>query len=204
MARKAQREWTQVSDLVGRIAFSVKSGKPGDANFVPATAGFIVEVTYESQSDKMYNALCNSAVAVQGTVRRYYAEHQRFPFAPGKLQKVNSKGGFDLPDTVYMDKVEAKAKAGEMTLEDKIRLAEAMGAIVPQEWRLAMESTSAGEQSVDFVDDGDNDGLKYDETVLEGLSLAKLRKLAQDEELEGYDELTKEELVSELAMLEKE
>lgn len=195
MARK-QRDWTQVSGLVGRIGFTLSAGKgPSDPKYIPETAGFVVEITYDNENDRMYHALCNSIVAVQNTVKKYYWANKRFPFAPGKVQKVRGDGAFDVPVTFHMDKLEAQHKAGQLSVADQIRLIESFGGIVPDELRAqATTATTAGEDDTELMYNGD---------WLRKQTVAKLKVLAQDNELEGYDELTRAELVEELEMLEK-
>ncbi len=207
MARKAQRPYTQVSSLVGRIGFSVsgnawtdKSGTKHEA--IPKTDGFMVEVSYESESDKMYHALCNSAVGVQQTLKKYYWAHGRFPAEPGKVFKAKGDGSMDLPNTVIVDR--AVANAATMDLADKIRLATAMGLQIPPEWTAAMAApVSTGNDQGEESGDDEEELFKYPAGTLDKLVVAKLRVLAQKEELEGYDELTSDELREELYAIEK-
>ena len=213
MARKAQRPYTQVSSLVGRIGFSVSGNAWTDKNGVkheaiPKTDGFIVDITYESESDKMYHALCNSAVAVQQTIKKYYWAHGRFPAQPGKVFKAQGDGGMDLPNTVIVDR--AVANVATMDIADKIRLATAMGLEVPAEW-LATQQTGPvnADNGTDVPDQGTEDAedaediYKYPAGTLDKVAIGKLRVLAQNEELEGYDELTANELREELYAIEK-
>ena len=207
MARKAQRPYTQVSRLVGRIGFSVSGNAWTDKNgvkheAVPKTDGFIVDITYESESDKMYHALCNSAVALQQTIKKYYWAHGRFPAQPGKVFKAQGDGGMDLPNTVIVDR--AVANVATMDIADKIRLATAMGLEVPAEW-LATQQTGPvnADNGTDVPDQGAEDADKYPAGTLDKVVIGKLRVLAQNEELEGYDELTADELREELYAIEK-
>lgn len=209
MPRKAQREWTQVSTLVGRITFQVqakewtdKDGTKHDA--VPLTKGFVAEVSYASESDKMYHALCSSAVATQQTLKKFYQEHGRFPVAPGKPFKVTSSGGMDLPNTVIVDRFEAQAKSGTMALEDKIRAARAIGLEVPAEWLTQLEAAALGAPSSNSESTEGEEELKYNVEELRKLTTQKLRQLAQDEEMEDYDKAPRNELVDFLAEIEKE
>ena len=204
MARKAQRPYTQVSSLVGRIGFSVsgkafvdKDGTKHEA--IPKTDGFIVEVAYESESDKMYHALCNSAVGVQQTLKKYYWTHGRFPAVPGKVFKARGDGNMDLPNTVYMDKIVAKAAGEGLDLDEITRL---KAAIALAEAKLAAQATTEPADDDDSADEDDG-GLKYPEGSLEKFTAAKLKVLAQNEELEGYDEMTADEIRDELYAIEK-
>lgn len=219
MARKAQREWMQVSDLVGRIEFSVSAGKDAsDKRFIPETKGFAVEIAYESRSDEKYHALCDSVVAVQNSIKRYYWEHRRFPFQPvpitdgdgnvhGDLKrafKVKGDGAFDAPNTVLQDRVEAQIKAGEMDLATKIRYAQAMGLPVPAEWLTANPVVTVppvepvqGTAPVVL-------NLKYNVDHLKRAKDEQLMLLCQQEEFEDVDSMTRSEMIEELVLVEKD
>ena len=206
MARKAQRPYTQVSRLRGRIGFSVSGKSWTDKNGtkhddVPKTEGFIVEVSYESESDKMYHALCNSAVGVQQTLKKFYWANGRFPATPGKVFKAKGDGSMDLPNTVFIDRIAAKAAGEGLDLDEITRL---KAAIAMAEAKLA---AGAG-APMDVSDQGEtgetDEEFKYPEGSLDKVVLAKLKVLAQNEELEGYDELTAEEIREELYLIEKE
>ena len=217
MAEK--QEWTMVSDLVGRISLQVSGGTLGKEDYIPETKGFIIQVTYANQADKMHAALNSTRIAVQNTIRTFYRKNKRFPFKPEVVQAVDGKGEFTLPVTVHMDRLEAQAKAGELDRDDKIRLARMAGVseeiiaamfppvvvAAPVAAEAAAPESTTSDQGNDDDDksEDDADGMKYDEEELAKLSVSRLRVLAQKEELEGYDELSKEELIEELSAIEK-
>lgn len=216
----AKREWTKVSDLVGEIQFSLSGGKPGTNDFIPKTDDFIIRVTYANDTEKMKAALNSTRIAVQNVCRTFYRKNKRFPFAPGKVQAVNGEGEFVLPPeaaavralqvlqaTVALTQEQRQAaetlmallQAGPqatVTLLDVQR--EAAQALVPA------ESTTAEHQDEDDTEkEEEEEEYKYAEDWLKRQTAAKLKVLAQNEELEGYDEMTKDELVEELALIEK-
>lgn len=207
MARKAQEgSWEQISDLIGRIKLSVSGKAWVDRNgkeypAIPKTDGFYVEIRYESRADEKYHALCNSRVAVQNTLKQYFWEHGKFPVQPGKVFKATSNGGMELPNTIIVDR--AVANAATMDLADKIRLATAMGLPIPAEWLAAQTVAPVNTSNDQGGDDEDDEKMKYPAGTLDRLVIAKLRILAQTEELEGYDELTTDEIRGELYAIEK-
>ena len=199
MAKK-MREFTLVSDLVARTELNVSGGTEGKPDYVPSTDGFIIEVTYASEAQKMGKALSSTIIDVQNILRVFYRANKRFPFQPGKVQKVTGTGVFELPVASQVDRLEAQLKAGQVELADKIRLAISMGLEVPQDWLDQVENEPVlNEQS----DDEEDDAMKYPEGSLDKTTIAKLKVLAQEEELEGYDELTASELREELYAIEK-
>ena len=207
MARKAQRQWTTVSQLAGRITFSISAGKDAnDPKYIPETKGFEVEITYDNELDMKYHALCDSVVAVQKTVKTYYWANKRFPFQPGKVQRVRGDGTFDVPVTFHMDKLEAQHKAGQLSVADQIRLIESFGGIVPSELRAQFMATplvtAADINSGLSGSEGNAAELLYDSDWLRKQTTQKLKVLAQDNEIEGYDELTRDELIEKLEVLE--
>ena len=205
MAKK-QIEFVQVDALTARISLSVSGGTEGKPDFVPDTDGFMIEVRYSSEAQKMGKALASTKIDVQNILRVFYRANKRFPFQPGKLQKVDGTGSFELPVSSQVDRLEAQLERGEVELVDKIRLARKLGFAIPQEW-LDELSTLQAQQASDEADvevAEEVDEMKYDEAELTKLSITKLRKLAQDEELEGYDSLDKAQLVEELSLVYKE
>ena len=189
MAKK--QEVTLVDALTADVVFSVSAPKTG----VPETNGFIVRVKFAGENEKMLAALKTVVIRVQNGLRTYYEKHKRFPFEPGKRTAVDANGEFYMPAPMP-----SKERLLAATLAEKIMIAETYGLAVPDEWRNP-PSDKDDEQS---DDDDDETGLKYEEDELNKLSIAKLRVLAQNEELEGYDDLTKDELVEELALIEKQ
>jgi len=209
MARKAQRAWEQVSSLVGRIEFSVSGKGWTDKNGrkyadIPRTDGFIVEVTYESESDKTYHALCNSVVAVQSTLKRFYWDNGRFPVQPGKLFKARSDGGMDLPNTVMQDRVEKQILAGEMPRETMIRYARALGLEIPAEWLAAEVAATAQAEQIAQADltATQDQGKKYTREALAKMSRGRLGVLAINEGVE-HNGKSSSELVAILAEIPK-
>lgn len=208
MARKQRREFVMVSNLVGRISFDVSGGTEGKEDFVPETKGFTIEVTYKDEAEKMGNALNTSVIAVQSILRSFYRKHKRFPFAPGKTQKVNADGEFDLPMVTHIDRLEAAVTAGQVELADKIRVAKAFGLEVPQAWldelAAAVTMTAATTQSAATATAPTTaPQFKYNKGELSKLATTRLKVLAQQEEFEGYDEMTRAELIEDLARVEK-
>lgn len=203
MAKK-QREWTQVSSLVGRMTFDVGGGKDGEKDFVPETKGFVLEARFVNETDKTYKALSSVVIDAQGALRTYYRAHKKFPFPVGKPFVVivdKGESNVALPAATHIDRLEAQVASdpSSIAMADKIRVARMFGLPIPQEW-LDLVGPVAPEEEEEDTEESE---YKYAEDQLQGLSVAKLKVLAQKEELEGYDELTKEELVEELALLEK-
>ena len=188
MAKK--QEVTLVDALTADVVFSVSAPKTG----VPETNGFIVRVKFAGENEKMLAALKTVVIRVQNGLRTYYEKHKRFPFEPGKRTAVDAGGEFYMPAPMP-----SKERLLAATLAEKIMIAETYGLTVPDEWRNPPSDEDDGQS-----DEDDETGLKYDEDELRKLSIARLRVLAQNEELEGYDDLTKDELVEELAMVEKQ
>lgn len=196
-----EQEWTQISDLVGEIRFGLGGGTPGKDDYVPQTEGFIIRVTYGSQTEKTKAALSCTVIAVRSIMKAFYRKNKRFPFAQGKVQAVNGKGQFTMPMSSHVDKLEAQLTTGQVEMADKIRLAKSLGLAVPQEWLDQVEATET--VPVDDDEQSDENALKYPKGSLDKVVIAKLRIIAQNEELEGYDDLTADELREELYTIEK-
>ena len=194
MAKK--QEVTLVDALTADVTFGVSGGKVGNPNFVPATEGFVVRVKFSTENEKMLAALKTVVIRVQSNLRSYYEKNQRFPFDPGKKTTVDAMGEFYMPAPMP-----SRERLLAATMAERIMIAETYGLAVPDEWRNPPEA--------DQSDDTDDSDLKYDEEQLSKLNLGKLKVLAQKEELEGnedlegYDEMTKDELVEILAAIEK-
>ena len=208
MARRVQSRWEQVSELVGRIELSVSGKAHTDRNgrafpAIPETTGFYVEIKYENAAEKMYRALCSSRVAVQDTLKQYFWEHGKFPVQPGKVFKATSNGGMELPNTVHMDRIVAKAASEGLNLDEITRLKAAI-ALAEAKLAAAAAATQADdEDAADDEDDDTGDEFKYPEGSLDKVGKAKLLILAQDEEVDGYAEMSVEELRNELYIIEK-
>ena len=204
MAKKAI-DFTMVDQLTARITVSVSGGTEGKADFVPDTDGFIIEVRYENEAQKMGKALSSTKIDFQNFIRTFYRAHKRFPCIPGKLQKVSGTGTFDLPVASQVDRLEAQAAQGLVSTADLIRIAKAAGMAIPQEWldQVVAEPTASDDEDGQGNNGDNDDGMKYPAGSLEKIVISKLKRLAQDEELEGYDELTAEELREELYAIEK-
>lgn len=190
--RKAQRTWVQVSKLAGRITFDVSGGKEGDPAYIPLTKGFTVEVSYANDGDLLYNALCNTAVDVQNILRVFYRKNGRFPFQPGKVQKVDGDGQFTLPATVHLDRLEGQAKAGELDAEAIRRL------------RLLLANAEAAIASAANdapISDDWTPEHKYEMEWLNEQSLTRLRVTAAVEGIE-HDGVNREDLIEALASVE--
>ena len=201
MAKK--QDVTVVSDLIGRANFTVSAkGHLVDGKIVGAvpSTSFSIEVTYANQIEKMEYAVPTSIICLQQMLRDEYLANGKFSFAPGTRIKVGANGRYTRPAPMP-----TKEQVANATLAQKIAMLEALGVPVPEEWMRPPVVTEKSDQSESEADDdADGDGaMRYDEDVLSTLTLAKLRVLAQNEELEGYDELTKDELVMELALIEK-
>ena len=215
MAKK--QDVTVVSDLVGRGKFTVSAKGKMNADGVmvgaiPSTS-FEIEVTYKDQIEKMEYAVPTSIICLQGMLREEYLATGKFAFAAGSRVKVGANGKYYRPAPLP-----TKERLMDATWAEKITLAEAIGLPVPQEWRdavaggydLSARLTEVEEQSENEEEIEDEEPeLKYDEDELSKLSVSKLKVLAQKEELdgnadfEGYDDLTKDELVELLAQVEK-
>ena len=100
-----------------------------------------------------------------------------------------------LPPEATADPIEQRIKA--LTDTEKATLAAAIGIPNPSE-------ASDDNEDIDNAGNGDDiEEPKYDEDELAKLSITRLRVLAQKEQLEGYDDLAKDELLEELAQLMK-
>ena len=225
MAEK--REWTMVSNLVGDVEFGISGGKPGQEDYIPKTDGFVIRVTYTSETEKMKAALNSTRIAVQNTVRQFYRKNGRFPFKPGVKQAVQGDGEFTLPVTIHMDRLEAQAKAGELDTADRVRLARIAGIDEATIQMLLGEaqgvldstnestSTSQGmEQSSKGIVDSENESMggissgeindfKYSEGELRKLSTTRLKIMAAGEDIDGHDEMRREELIQALMEVEE-
>ena len=198
MAKK--QDVTVVSDLVGRGKFTVSAkGEMVEGKLVGAvpSTSFEIEVTYKDQIEKMEYAVPTSIICLQNELRVEYRSTGKFSFVPGSSIKCGADGKYARPAPMP-----TKERLLAATWEQKIMVAETYGLPVPQEWRDALAAETA-QITTDTQSEDDDGGYKYDEAQLSGLNLGKLRVLAQNEELEGYDELTKAELVEELSMIEK-
>lgn len=196
MAEK--REWTLVSALVGEIEFGISGGKEGTTDYIPKTSGFVIRVSYANETEKMKQALCSTRIAVQNTIRQFYRKNKRFPFSPGKVQKVNGSGEFTLPMTVHIDRIETQAKNGELEMADKIRLAKAMGLEIPAEWL-----TDSKPEPTQMVPTAPQIEYKYNEDHLKRAKTEQLILLAEQEGLEGLEDMERSEIIEELALIEK-
>ena len=199
MAKKAI-EFTMVDQLTGRISVSVSGGTEGKPDYVPETDGFIIEVRYDSESQKMGKALSSTRIDVQNILRTFYRANKRFPFAVGKVQKVSGTGTFELPVASQVDRLEVQASQGLVSTADLIRIAKAAGMSIPADWLAMAEAPTVdddGMKPAKYVE------MKYPEGSLDKVVIGKLKIIAQEEELEGYDELTAEQLRAELYAIEK-
>ena len=211
MAKK--QDVTVVADFVARAKFDVSgSEKIVDGKVVLKAvpeASFELEVRYEDMTELLKYAVPTTIIALQGNLRDYYRANGKFPVAVGTRMKVKAAGTFEAPPTVHLDRLEAQVAAGgQITLADRIRLARIAGLDIPPEWLVPPVADVPTDEAVDNKDidndgDSDTDEPKYDEDELAKLSITRLRVLAQKEELEGYDDLTKDELLEELAQLMK-
>ena len=202
MAKK--QDVTVVSDLVGRGKFTVSAkGKMVDGKLVgmvPST-GFEIEVTYKNQIEKMEYAVPTSIICLQNELRTDYVSTGKFSFVPGSRIKCGADGKYARP--APMPTAERLLAA---TWAQKIMVVETYGLAVPQEWRDALAAEEASAQvttDTQSEDEDESSDYKYDEVQLSGLSMAKLRTLAQNEELEGYDKLSKFALIQELSLIDK-
>lgn len=203
MAKKAI-EFTQVDQLTGRISVSVSGGTEGKPDYVPETDGLIIEVRYDNEAQKMGKALSSTRIDVQNILRVFYRANKRFPFAPGKLQKVSGTGTFELPVASQVDKLEAQLTAGQVELADKIRLAKGLGLPIPADWLAELNKPAVGD-SVDEdkqSDDDEEDEMQYARSWLDKQVVTKLQVLCQNEEID-HDELTADEMRDELEQVEK-
>lgn len=192
-----RQEVTLVSALCAEVTFSA-SEKRG----VPETEGFQIRIEFASENEKMLCAVKTVVIRVQDDLRAYHAKHGVFPFAPGQLTKVDAHGNFVRPKALPTREELDAAGMGA-----KIELAKRLGLPVPQEWLDTVHtSVLSSESEPAHTDDGtkadDGTGYKYEEAWLNKQSTTKLKVLAQNEELEGYDELTRGELIEELALME--
>ena len=193
----AKQDWSMVSDLVGEIHFSLSGGTPGKEDFIPQTDGFVIRVTYANEAKKMKAALRTTGIAVQNICRVFYRKNKRFPFAPGKVQAVNGDGEFMLPpEAAALRALEVMKATMELTQEQ-------YGAIDTLQ-RLLQAAPAVAVPSVDEAENAEvKEEYKFDREWLKRQKVEKLKVLAQDAVLEGYDEMTRDELVDELAELEK-
>ena len=200
MAKK--QDVTVVSDLVARANFTVSArGKMVDGKLVGAvpSTNFSIEVTYANQREMLEYATPTSVICLQQFLRDEYLANGKFSFAAGTRIKVGANGRYARPAPMP-----TKERLLSATWAEKIHVAETYGLEVPQAWRDALKAESALVEDATGTEDGeDESGYKYDEEVLTKLNVAKLKVLAQNEQLEGYDEMTKDEIVEELAMIEK-
>jgi len=195
-----RQDVTLVSNLVGRITFNVSGGKVDAADYVPATKGFTIEVSYKNEAEKMGCALKTTAIAVQNVLRTFYRKHKRFPFQPGTIQKVDANGEFTLPGSFHIDKLEAQAAAGSLTRDDMLRLAKITGLQIPANWLTPNEVAETPEKPDEFVD---APVAKYEIGDLKRATVKALQVMAEEEGLD-YEELTRQELIDELAKIETE
>ena len=199
MAKK--QDVTVVSDLVGRGKFTVSAkGSMVDGvlkGAVPSTS-FEIEVTYKDQIEKMEYAVPTSIICLQGALRDEYLASGKFSFAPGTRIKVGANGRYFKPAPLPN-----KERIMQATFEQKLELLMGLGIEPTEEWL----KTNRPQVVTDSVDEKvvtiDEDEPKYNEEELGKQSVAKLKVLAQNEELEGYDELTRAELVAELGAIKK-
>ena len=204
MARKAQGTYTQVSALVGRIELSVSgkawTDKQGIVHpEIPKVEGLIAEISFESESDKMYHALCSSRVTAQSTLKDYFWQHGRLPVTPGKVFKITSDGKMDLPNTFYVDKIAAKAADGGLDAGELERL---KAIIAMAEAKMAAQPVLTHEED-DSVEDSTEPVLRYNVEELRNASTQKLRQLAQDGSIDGYATKPRNALVDALAVVLK-
>ena len=197
-----KQDVTVVSDLVGRANFTVSAkGKMVDGVLVGAvpSTNFSMEVTYKDQIEKMEYAVPTSVICLQGFLRDEYLAHGKFSFPVGTMIKVGANGRYTRPAPMP-----TRERLLAASWAEKIAVAETYGLAVPDEWRAALANeNSTTVTEVQSSEDKIDATPRYNVEELRGQSLIKLRVLAQNEELEGYAELTKEQLVEELALLVK-
>ena len=191
---------TVVADFCARAKFIVSGGEKivGGKIVLKAVpeASFELEVQYVDMTELLESAVPTTIIALQGNLRNYYRAHGRFPVPEGSRLKVKASGAFEAPPTVHLDRLEAQVRAGgEISLRDKIRMAQIAGLDVPQAW--------LDEAGTATIVDEQNAVLKYDVVELRKFATQKLRQLAQDEEMEDYATAPRNELIDALVEVAK-
>ena len=199
MAKK--QDVTVVSDLVGRANFTVSAkGKMVDGvlvGVVPSTS-FSIEVTYANQIELLEYAVPTSIICLQQMLRDEYLANGKFSFPAGTRIKVGANGRYTRPAPMP-----TKERLLAASWAEKVLMAETYGLDVPEEWRamLAIELNGGKPTEDEEVDEVEDEPKGFDLDELLKLPVAKLKRLAQDEEIDGYDDMTKDELAEALASL---
>ena len=195
MAKK--QDLTVVSDLCARARFTVSArGKMVDGVLVGAvpSTNFSIEVTYASQREMLEYATPTSVICLQQYLRDDYLVNKKFAFVAGTRIKVGANGRYARPAPMP-----TKERLLAASWAEKILVAETYGLEVPQAWRDALKAEQA---PIDDDTTEDESGYKYDEEELTKLNVAKLKVLCQNEEISGYGNMTKDDMVEKLALIE--
>ncbi len=202
-----QQDVTVVSDLCARANFTVSSkGKLVDGKMVgvvPRTE-FSVQVTYSNQIELLEYAVPTTIIDLQGFLREEYLATGKFSFAAKTMIKVGANGKYGRPAPLP-----SAQRIAEATLAEKLIILASLGIEPTAEWLVANTPQAIEEPVVEAAADttngdlGEDEEYKYNEEELATLSLIRLKVLAQKEEFEGYDDMDKDTLVEELALVLK-
>ena len=197
-----------VSELTVTGAFSVSTKTR------PEKQGpFTLIVKYANVDEALRAAFSTTRIIVQNPLRKLHESGQSLGLKPGATLRANGKGERFVSDeernahamVLILSKPEVLRNA---PIAQRIKAAELLGLPVPQEWRDAAAAAAAVSDDITEADDDEGDegdegdAPKYDKSQLSKLGMAKLQVLAQNEEIAKYGEMTRAELIEELALIE--
>ena len=175
---------------------------------------FVLIVKYTNVDEALRAAFSTTRIMVQSPYRALHAADKPLGLKEGEVIRCNGKGERIISEAernaLAMTRVLADPSVlKNAPLAQKIQAAELMGLPVPKAWRDELAgATKEGEPSEEAVDEDEDEeeessGLRYKIDDLMKLGTQKLRQLAQDEEIEDYSKMNKEELVEALGEIEE-
>ncbi len=193
--------------LTARGPLSISGKYPDGTKFGPIT-GYEIEVTYKDVAEALRYAFNSTRVTVGSEIRDAIASRKKPYITQGMLARVNAQGQRSLSieekrAQAIETLVENPAAAQGATREEREKIAKLFGLVLPDDDDEVDVGVNGVPEAAPLAASAssDDDFAGYDEDELNKLSLHKLRILAQNHALEGYDDLTKAELIEELVQL---
>lgn len=162
---------------------------------------FGLVIQYESMEQALKEAFNSTRIRVQAPFRTLHEEGKPLGLVPGGTVRADGNGERVVSEAernaLAMARVLEKPEVlRDAPLAQRIQAAELLGLTVPQEWR--DQAALLPEDDLDEI----GPKMKYDVPTLRKLGTQKLRQLAQDEQIDDYAELPRNELIDALAETE--
>ena len=177
--------------------------------------GYSLEVTYKDVAEALRFAFSTTRIIVQGEIRKALASRRQPSMRPGLTIKVNAQGlrAMSLEEKrqealgLVLDDPETIKSATPEQLATLVRFVEQMQAKVAEQMMqdervAAQEILRANTTFVEPEPQSDDDEFAgYDEDELKKLNLKRIQALAEQHEIDDWEEKTKAELIEALVEL---